>query len=579
MSRGKVLKLREVTRLHNIWLQVVLYGRDSVSPSELQAVKSYGKLPMDMDLSKSLALVDPSFATELLSKADGVGNPVRTPTGPKNTGTGGTPSSKASGMASNAATGAAAGKNIHGDLYYVSKKDSPKGPPPNTVDTTPSGYYVKAGGGKPATEEQDQRRAIAANEAKVFGKKKFPVEEIMGNLKNNDIVAHKPLGEDMKGASDSYRVLLDKGGWAMMKPNIEIIQTRIDTAPQVFGDGASVPAGDHTNREAAAFSVSMMHGLRDHIPPTVVRSVPMESGGNQNMSMQQWVDNMAPQHNAVASRKGDVPTNYTQDMLNLCPANKREALEQKLNEIVVQDIITNNTDRWQGNLMVSEDFSDIRGIDHGMSFGNGLQSMKNTIHADIHNMGKKVKIPSKMQVRMRNLSLADYKRTMRTTNGLSGTEVVQAWGRNRYALHLQDTEGHIDFEKFRPVQYNVHGESRPHNAFYSHLPEDEFYYRKANGMLPNQLFESWFKAFLEKAASDPSHPDHEDAKAAQHHGAFRGPGHVKDPFQYRQEGHHKEYEKTITANFDLPAKIRRDTVTTTPSSKTMPPPGRKRRKP
>lgn len=552
MKRGKVLELREITRLHDIWLKKSLFGRESVSPEELAALEAYGKLPMDIDMSKSLALVDPAFAEDLLRKAD-VGNPMKQPAGPASAQSS-TPSGSPNLSGAGGGRPSTGGGIDRSNLTPVSKKDHPQ-QPEGTVDQSEHTWYVKPGAPQAkVSEEEVERKTTAREQAKKYGKIEQPHAVALAHLSEGNIVEIKRLGEGESGATESHRILIEGNGHGLMKPRISMVDTMYEVNyPKIVSGGDTVPPGTHPLREKVSYTSSMAHGLTQHVPPTTTRA-----HDGQTMSVQKWIPGLAPGYQAVEDRVGDEVSNYTNTALNMAPAKARDHVEQKLMETVVLDIIQNNNDRHFDNIIWKDDFSDFRLIDGGFSHGNGMDGIKSAVHSDFHNVGKKVKIPEKLQTRMKNMSLGDYKKSMK---GMKSWEQSQSFLRNRYSLHLQETEGHLDFEKFRPTISNISGgEKQGHPGFWEHLPEDEFEHRQKNGLLSNQLFEGWAKAYIDKASSDPNHPDYHDALEMKDKGVFMGPGHTADPEKYRAEGRHVAYEASITPRFDLPTKIRRDTV-------------------
>jgi hypothetical protein len=168
-----------------------------------------------------------------------------------------------------------------------------------------------------------------------------------------------------------------------------------------------------------------------------------------------------------------------------------------------------------------------------------------------------------MKTRLSNLSYGDYKRAK---PGMKDWEAGQDFLRNRYVLALQEREGEIDRQKFLHTQSSndgtAHEPGDPGNwgfagGNYMKI-ESEFKNRDQARMLPHQMFESWAKAYLSKAAGTPSHRDHEDAKVLKELGVFMERGYCAHPGgeeAYRAEGRHKEYEKFIPAIHTIPRNI------------------------
>jgi hypothetical protein len=174
-----------------------------------------------------------------------------------------------------------------------------------------------------------------------------------------------------------------------------------------------------------------------------------------------------------------------------------------------------------------------------------------------------IKMSETLQKRLGNLSYGDYKRAK---PGMNDWEAGQDFLRNRYVLWLQSEHGEIDRQKFLHTQgsndadYHAVGDEGDWDFVGGNIldKQKEFDKREAAGMLPYQLFESWSKGYLEKAAGDPTHRDHEDAKALSELGVFMERGYCSHPggeAAYRAKGLHKAYEAKIKANMDIPKDI------------------------
>lgn len=557
MPKSKFQKLQEVLRLHDLWLHMVLFGKDSIEQEDYEQLKEYGKLPLDMDLSKVFAVIEPDVPIGLI-KAD-IGSPTRTPMGPKSAAS----TIPASTQPADIKKPAKPKSGIdHSNLIPISKKQHPKRPE-GVVDETEHTWYVMPGKGTAAPKKTDTpgggdvlsellkiERAYA--DAKEYVKQKHPPAVELNHLGKGEIVQKVPIGENEKGINEAFRVLIKGNGEGLMKSNSETVDALYAIEGQgVFAGGNTIPPGTHTKREEASYKMAMGHGLTDHVPATTQRN-----HEGKSHSVQKWMEGMGPGSAMIRKRLGRSPTNVVGAILMVAPEDAREHVKNKLQETVVFDIIQNNNDRHHNNLIWNSDFSDFRLIDGGFSHGNGVDGIRNEIHADFHNRRQKVTIPEKMKARLEKMSLGDYKKM---NEDLEEWEAGQSFLRNRYVLHLQKTEGHLDFEKFRPIVSNYDGSRiKGYNHHWDHLPEGELEYRKEKGLLPNQIFESWAKHFINEAANDKNHPDHLDALELKIMGVFMGPGASKDPKAYRRANKHIAYEASITPKAEIPVGIRRD---------------------
>ena len=411
-----------------------------------------------------------------------------------------------------------------------------------------------AAGDKPPSEEGEKELVQQEIRDTIkYDNTAHPHAKVLHDLKNGEIHSKKQIGSDgtpESGATESYLVSLVGGGKAVAKPNFVLPEAALE-GDSVYSGGGTVPLGRNVGREVATYNAAVLHGATDLVPPTASRT---QDG--KLTSIQQWKDNHTNGYAAVGQLEGKV-TNATQAFIQNAPAEAKEKIKRKLNQLIVNTIITNDNDKHFDNIVINEDFSDFYAIDGAFSFGNSLSGYKNTIQLDMHNAGMKVKVDQETQTRLSNMSFGDYKKGLQSN--VADWVAGQSFLRNRYLLYLQQTEGEIDYEKFRSTVGNT-GQSdiMKHPGMWNNLPDDEFLYRKAKGYLPHQLFDGWAKGYLEQAAADETHSDHHDAKQLLELGVFMGPGFAQNPDKYRREGKHIEYAKTIEANMDLPRKIRRD---------------------
>ncbi|MHA2068138.1 MAG: hypothetical protein ACXABY_27570, partial [Candidatus Thorarchaeota archaeon] len=348
------------------------------------------------------------------------------------------------------------------------------------------------------------------------------------------------------GANEAYRVRIEGNGRGILKPPVEHRE-------HTFGDLYQVPSGSHHKSEAAAYSFYRANGLEDHVPPTVVR----DHEGSE-MSLQQWSEDFSPLGHELRETLGG--GNVYKNLLSLAPTDKRDALKNKVDETMLVDLVSNQGDGHIDNWLVSEDFSDVRKIDNGASFGNGMYGSKNEMFQAAAKRGK-VTIPDHLQERWRTTSLGDLKRSL--GDHLEDWQIGQQFLRQQYLLHLQDTEGHLDPERFRSSWGTGEGASprmvKTQEGMSRYVGWDDigglagFNARSVKNQLPHQLFDSFAKSWITEASTDENHPHHAVAKELDDLGVFMPPSAMADPREARRSGAHKEYEKSIVASKEKPA--------------------------
>lgn len=435
-----------------------------------------------------------------------------------------------------------------------------------------TGYRRPSGSGKRGSGQEDEpvdQEAVdeaLMNASKAFGLAGHSSATVLEKLNTAKIAAVKGTDEGTKGATESYVVALEDGPRAILKPPANFNNVHL-LAGAVWGDGMqSIPVNTGHRREEATYHGYNMLGLTDAVPPTTIR----EHEGI-DCSIQAWSENHKPVwksiledgdtklHKEAAKLYGsihDAPDNLVQVMLDMVPADKREAFIEQLSAGTVAAMVFNHNDQHFNNVLIDHDTWELKFIDNTAAFGNGLEGCKQQAHMEMHNMGMKLKIPEKLQTRMANTTLGDVKRSIGPY--IEDWAVGQTYLRMKYMLHLQDTEGHLDYEKFRPTmgygaeKYADKQVPRP-GGFWAGTKEDqheEFHRRKAAGLLQNQLFNSFAKQWLSDAEKLPDdHPDKIAAKEIADIGIFLGPGMATGATMYRSDKKHIAFEKTVKPGY------------------------------
>jgi hypothetical protein len=399
----------------------------------------------------------------------------------------------------------------------------------------------------PAAAQADKARE--EQEAKNWNKTTRPHTETLSHLSNGEFAEVKDIKDGMSsddiaearargavGINDAFKVRIKDNGSAMMKPS--------PSDDRSTGDLGNCPAGRHHEHEAASYDYSLMMGLDSHVPPTSTREY-----NGQEHSMQQWLEG----YNPLGATMGG--GNLYKAALNAAPADKKDALKKKMDEIICLDLVSNNGDSHGDQWMISEDFSDVRKIDNGVAFGNSMMGTKVSMHwhATVANAGSGgFKLPEHMQERWKNMSFGDLQRGL--GGRLQDWQVGQQFMRQQYLLHLQKTEGTLDPNKFLPT-WPAGDESFPaHSNMWSKVKRGidvgtTFSARDAERQLPHQLFEDFSKAWIEEAKNDPKSEFHGTAKQLDEIGIFMPPNSMNKVNEIRQAGKHREYEKNkVKAN-------------------------------
>ncbi len=463
------------------------------------------------------------------------------------------------------------------------------------------GFYMKRHAehiqaGASPTDPEAAQALMAEERQKADAYTKYPpaAQQVLKDIGQGEVAEMRNLKEGMSeediaearekglvGLADSFKARIKDNGNAMMKPGT----VRGDTGRIAGGDLGQAPAGQFHNHEAAAYDYSLLLGATDTVPPTTTR---VHEG--QAMSSQQWLDGYSAM-GATLTTSGALEesgNNYYKALLDSAPAEKREALKRKADEIICMSTACNGGDDHDDNWMISDNFDDVRKIDNGASFGNSMFGSKNImlLQAAKASPDGLFHMPDHVVDRMSTMSLGDLQKGLPQ---LKDWQVGQQFLRQQYMLHLQEQEGGLDPNKFLPTWADpgVSAGASPSLSTSSLWDPTSkakagalFAARSAAGQLPHQMFDSFCKAWLEDTSADKNHPHHEAAKELSELGVFMPPGFeeesgplkapdgstvtdkegkpvmdtkttesMKDPDKVRRLGLHKEYGDRIKAAY------------------------------
>lgn len=489
----------------------------------------------------------------------GVGNPVSKPAGPPQasapTKTGSLPG-VSQGTKQGTGQGTSIGNKVKGPkgppVDYV-PKDSVDKRPTGTIGETDSSYKVVRGmkAGKAPTDEQkkvigEEKQKDAVNWSKTPKSNSVKLQ----HMTEGEVSYKAQLGdvdggaaEVESGITEAYRAVIEGNGRALLKPAQEH-SARVREGTGWTEGGGTVPHGRGAHHEAGAYHAHVMFGLTDHVPPTAVR----QGDDDRTYSMQSWREDSAPVYKSEAMNKladsGVKTTDIASSMIAACPADKRDALKDKLMSGVAMNIVLNHNDAHFGNVLFDHDGGDVAFIDSTTTGGTGLEGHKNAVFASMHKGGMKVRIPEKLNERFSKTTLHDMQRSM--GGHYKDWQVGQSFLRMRYAQTLQERDGHLNYDFFQTTRANTMGEKMPHTSM--GFSDAEYDHREANKTLPNDIFESWSKKYIMDVKANPDHPDHHSINEIDKIGCFMGTGDkmAVNPDTYRQSGKHRAYENTVT---------------------------------
>lgn len=394
---------------------------------------------------------------------------------------------------------------------------------------------VGSGGGATGSgKEEAERPSTTPEEAKNWKAKE--VQTVLSHLGAGDIVhSHKISDKEGSGINDSFRVTIDGNGRGIMKAAQKFKPGVAEGKGYTEGVG-TVPHKTNPQNEQGAYHLFNALGL-DHCPPTTQRTE-----GGEAQSVQQWQEGKVQALAHLGTKFGDDGYSFS-DLLN---TSKDPLLFKKqMDEITITDLIMNSQDRHMGNLMIDEDLTEVKAIDHGVSFGSGMMGFKSSVMRMMASGGHKLKMPEHLQERFGNTTHGDLTRALGDTH--KDWQISQTFLRMQYMLHLQETDGHLDYKKFQPYMYKANEDwgipdSRMWVGDVQKQVTDHYTTPRSR---PNELFEDFAIDWMDKHSTDSSSKHHEAAKSMKESGVFMGPGHASNPAAYRQSGEHKKYEQNI----------------------------------
>lgn len=424
-----------------------------------------------------------------------------------------------------------------------------------------------ARGAKPVTKEaQEQQEKQLDAQSSTFNQQPHPDQKIVDHLAEGEIGAMKRLGGANAGKNASFKVTIVGNGSGLMKPPVNYddyvehaVTGEVPTDPAARkkiadtltapGSG-TIPPNMNPKCEAGAYHLGKSLGIK--VPVTTLRNHDGADGGPRGLtSVMHWQDKAVDVDKYAAGVSG---ANYYEKLMKTAPPEHRAKMHEQLSELAVADVIWNNGDRHWGNIMFDPETHDVVPIDHGTTFSNGMAGGLNMIAHAMTSSGVAMEVSPRLQQKLKNSSLADTMRALDEA-GLPEYAKAQTFLRQRYVSYLQDTFDHVPFDRIRGSQCNTRGESRCYDEQWEDAGPApalaNYWMAEAAGTTPHQRFESWAKGYMTKAASDPQHPDHADAKKLLEIGPLRSTAHIMGTEPTHAEALKKHFDSIPDYDFDV----------------------------
>lgn len=374
--------------------------------------------------------------------------------------------------------------------------------------------YQKDRGSKvPENPELVAAQVMAASDWKI---EEHPSSVAMQHLEKGDIIQSKPLGAKKAGINKNAKQIFIAGnGSALLK----------------VSSGSYINDAHH---EVAAYKLFSFMGS-NACPMTGMRTIDGKSA-----SSQAW---LFKHSTAADAYKEAVKRKYTNkgDLIKVMLEKSKdpEALRKSFNDMSVMDMVMNNLDRHFGNLMVDEDKTEVKAVDHGFSFGLGYSRYRNDVHEGFNSLNMHTRLTPEMNNRFNNTSFTDMKKSLR--GELSDRQVSQTYLRMRYVQSVQEEHNHLPYSEFEHVSIL--------DSNYNHT-------KRESG---NDKFEDFAIDFIDKHSKDPSSPEYAAAFEMRDLGIFLDPqSHLKVSSETAvARGHNFEYEKKVRIHKAAHESIRR----------------------
>lgn len=378
------------------------------------------------------------------------------------------------------------------DVEYVPKSEASDEQKGRQIGATESSIVIPKGSGKGGALTPEEENQLGRKQAEQFNRQPHPHDVVLDHLSNGEFAEVNTLNSELN-AQQSYKVRIEGNGSALMKPTQEYDHAKL--ARGLIDVGATTAQhGTGHKREEAAYKMYAAFGMSDHCPPTATRKAELPDGTSKEVSMQRWNEDSKNllTHLLATTPEGQRGSSAISLLLKKAPVDKHDHLMKKISEISVMNVVMNHNDGHRNNIMVTEDFSDITAIDHANTFGNGMDSLNNGLHMDLHNSGRKLQVPDHMMEKFSKTTFEDLQRTL--GDNVSDWEAGQTFLRMKYVEHLQKTEGHLDYNKFRTVITSIQPDPK---AWKSQTGKDAFMSRVGAGTDPRSLFSSFSKKWIE----------------------------------------------------------------------------------
>ncbi len=370
------------------------------------------------------------------------------------------------------------------------------------------------GKGAPAEEQVDpNQRALDMSQSAHWQKQPHAPSVIAKQLSSAEVINDEKIQNDGTGGITAPHKLSFKGGGdgcfkAERSEPLGLLN--YGNVPIAEALGVTAENTGH-KREVASYQHAASYG-ESQVPVTVYRTHEGQEG-----SVQHWLGESKSAASDIGKMDDDQAeaykiagtVNYAKYMMEQAD-DKPQALEE-VSRSIVHDVMKAHTDRHNGNLRytVKDGKLSIHTIDNADSFGRGLELFRNDAFSDLASSGHKVVIPEDLSAKMRLRSFGDEERSI--SGHVSKKEAAETFIRTKYALHLQDTEGHLDYRHFICYTKDEGGNSVPH-------PRDAK--RRGAKKLDNLLKTEGtphdkymkFEAEYVKKMEDPSHPHHADVE-------------------------------------------------------------------
>ena len=357
-------------------------------------------------------------------------------------------------------------------------------------------------------EDQQQKLQQTLQIAANWKPTEHPSSVLRDHLEKGKVALAVDIGE---GATKPQMFTIDGNGKGVFKAERgkkidanEMSRDEVLALPRVESIGLIAENTFH-KREVGTYSHAASYGSDLH-PMTVYRNHEGKDGSIMSEVKDQVTIHKAKQKlepgELKSFCKGENENAFNYAAFAIEKSDNPEKTKDQIMRSIVHDAMINNTDRHAGNLM-----QNMQCIDNANTFARGLKMHTNYMFAGMKSAGYKVSIPKDLHTKMEARSFGDEIRSI--GSHVSKQETAETFLRTKYLVHLQNTEGHIDYDHFMSFDELPGGAKPTPSEYDTRMFGAKKCYDVQDAGTPDDRFNKFKDNYL-KEMENPNHPHHKE---------------------------------------------------------------------